>query len=82
MIATKTEPPLTTLPKITKSKPTTWLDWHPEGAPLPELLPHDELLARLRDRGVALTSASFHYYRHRGILPRPIRRSTRTGSSR
>jgi hypothetical protein len=52
----------------------TWLAWMPEGAPMPELLTHDEFLDRLGERGVALTSATFHYYRHRGILPRPIRR--------
>jgi len=57
-----------------RTKAPTWLDLMPANAPMPELLPHDELLARLRDRGVDLTSASFHYYRHRGILPRPIRR--------
>jgi len=64
------------MPTAEKPKPAkpTWLDWHPEGAPLPELLPHDELLARLRDRGVDLSSTALEYYRHRNILPRPIRR--------
>jgi hypothetical protein len=56
------------------TKAPTWLDLMPANAPMPELLPRDEFLTRLRDRGIDLTSASFHYYRHRGILPRPIRR--------
>jgi DNA-binding transcriptional MerR regulator len=28
----------------------------------------------LRDRGVDLSSTALEYYRHRGVLPRPIRR--------
>lgn len=52
----------------------TWLDWQPDGSPMPDLLSHDQLLDELRDRGTPLTSASFQHYRQRGVLPRPIRR--------
>lgn len=57
-----------------QSKRETWLDWMPEGAPMPDLLSHDQLLEELHSRGVDLTSASFQHYRQRGVLPRPIRR--------
>jgi hypothetical protein len=52
----------------------SWRDWMPVGSPMPDLLTHDQLLERLRGRGVDLTSASFQHYRQRGVLPRPIRR--------
>ena len=73
---TLARPKATTMPhsKTEPTKAPTWLDLMPADAPMPELLPRDEFLARLRDRGVDLTPATFHYYRHRGILPRPIRR--------
>lgn len=59
----------------TKEKPkATWVEWQPEGAPMPELLPHAELLARLRDQGIELSSSALEYYRYQNILPRPIRR--------
>lgn len=52
----------------------TWRDFMPEGAPMPALRSHDELLDALRDRGVDLPSSTLEYYRQQGILPRPIRR--------
>ncbi len=58
----------------TKPKPATWLDLMPAGFPLPELLSHDQLLERLQERGVDLSSSALEYYRNRHILPRPVRR--------
>lgn len=63
----------TRMPTTTTAK-ETWFDVMPADLPMPELLSHDELLDRLRDRGVDLASSALHYWRHVGILPRPIKR--------
>jgi DNA-binding transcriptional MerR regulator len=52
----------------------TWLDWQPEGAPLPQLLSHDELLSLLHSRGNDVSPYTLEHYRRNGILPRPVRR--------
>ncbi|MDP9470571.1 MAG: hypothetical protein M3Q71_07875 [Chloroflexota bacterium] len=57
-----------------KAKPETWLDWLPAGAPEPELLSRDEVLARLQERGVDVSSSDLRYWEYAGVLPRPIRR--------
>jgi hypothetical protein len=64
----------TDAPPKRRAKHETWLDWMPYNSPMPQLLSHDELLSLLRSRGTEITSAGLQYYRHRGILPRPIRR--------
>ena len=76
MIATIARPRETRMPddQTPRTKAPTWLDLMPADAPMPELLAHDELLAAVHDRGVELTSSGLEYYRHRTLLPRPIRR--------
>jgi len=58
-----------------KTAKPTWLDWHPEGAPLPPLLSHDELLEALRERGIDISPYTLEHWRRNGILPRPVRRA-------
>lgn len=59
----------------TDTKPQTWLDWLPEGAPEPQVLSLPELLEALRDqRGIEITPYTLEHYRRNNILPRPISR--------
>jgi hypothetical protein len=61
-------------PVPVKEKPKTWLDWMPEGAPIPDLLSHEELLDELHERGIDISSYTLEHWRRNGILPRPVRR--------
>lgn len=58
----------------TKPKPETWLDWLPPGASEPEFLTRDEVLARLQERGVDVSTSDLRYWEYEGVLPRPTRR--------
>ncbi len=65
--------PMPTAEKTATPPKQTWVDLMPPGAPMPELLSHDELLAALRDRGVGISPYTLEHYRRNGVLPRPIR---------
>ncbi len=58
-----------------KSKPETWIDWHPKDIPMPtSLLTRDELLERLKAWGVEVETGDLRFWEYTGILPRPVRR--------
>lgn len=53
----------------------TWVDWMPPGSPEPEgLLTRDELVDRLRRRGVDVTARTLAHWESVGALPRAVRR--------
>jgi DNA-binding transcriptional MerR regulator len=49
----------------------------PRTETMPRWLTHDELVERVRGRGISLTIPTFDYYRNIGVLPRPVRRRYR-----
>jgi DNA-binding transcriptional MerR regulator len=73
-MTTKEGPAVPTAEKPKTAKPT-WLDWHPEGAPLPPLLSHEELLEELHEQGIDISPYTLEHWRRTGILPRPVRRA-------
>ncbi len=57
-----------------KAKRETWRDWLLAGSVDPaEVLTRDDLVTRLQDRGVQVTTDDFRYWERIGVLPRAIR---------
>ena len=55
----------------------TWLDWIPDGYPVPpedEWIGRDDLLAQVRSRGLSLSPRTLGLWEASGIVPRPVRR--------
>jgi hypothetical protein len=53
----------------------TWDDWFPPGMPEPPgLMTRDELINRLRDAGLNVTTSKLRFWEQKDVLPRPIRR--------
>ncbi|MDP9357099.1 MAG: MerR family transcriptional regulator [Chloroflexota bacterium] len=62
----------------------TWVDWVKDGAPDPspeDLITRDELIDRLREAGIPITTRELRYWETEGALPRPVKRS-HTGAIR
>lgn len=67
-----------------RPKKATWVDWVKDGAPNPkpeDLITRDEMIDRLHEAGVPITTRELRYWEAEGALPRPVRRA-HTGATR
>lgn len=53
-------------------KEASWYDWFPTRTPR-DLVSREELLARLRERGIEISERTLTYWELKNVIPRPIR---------